>query len=142
MEILKYVILGIGLFAASVRDVRRHMVWVPGMVLLGGAGVLSAMISFNWQEVLCGILPGILLYGLSRVSRGAIGEGDALVFAVCGIYLGLEKDLLLLWLSLFLAMLAGSFLLLRKKGNRKTRIPLVPFVAAGYMILLAGGIIL
>lgn len=142
MEILKYVILGIGLFAASVRDIRRHMVWVPGMVLLGSAGILLAIISFNWQEILSGILPGILLYGVSRVSRGAIGEGDALVFAVCGIYLGLARNLLLLWLSLFFAMLAGSFLMLRKKGNRKTRIPLVPFVTAGYMILLAGGMVL
>lgn len=132
--------LGVGLLIASVRDIRRHMVSVPGMVFLGMVGLGVGLVSFNWREALLGSLLGVLLYGISRVSRGAIGDGDALVFGVCGIYLGLAENLLLLWLSLFLAMLAGGLLLLRKRGNRKTRIPLVPFVLAAYVILWLGRI--
>lgn len=140
MEMLKYVLLGVGLLTASVRDLKRHTVWVPGMVLMGAAGFGIGAISFGWQDAVLGCLPGILLYGISRITRGAIGEGDALVFGVCGIYLGLAENLLLLWLSLFLAMLAGSLLLFRKKGNRKTRLPLVPFILAAYIILWSGRI--
>lgn len=137
---MKYSVLGAGLFAASIWDLKRHMVWVPGMIILGITGYLLEMFSSAWWEILLGGLPGLLLYGVSRVTRGAMGEGDALIFGVCGIYLGLVENLLLLWLSLFLAMLAGGLLLLRKKGNRKSRIPLVPFVFMAYVILWSGGV--
>ena len=80
---------------------------------------------------------GVLLYGVSRVSHGSIGEADALVCAVTGAAIGMMRNLEMLLISLLLAALVGGALLVIKRVGLKYQMPFVPFVFASYgMVML------
>ena len=81
-----------------------------------------------WEMLLLagGMLPGGILLGLSALTGEGIGKGDGWFFLVSGIYLGLWKNLILLWGSLMLCFPVSLFLLLRGKG-KTYRIPFLPF---------------
>lgn len=73
------------------------------------------------------LLPGILLLGISALTKEGVGRGDGWFFLVAGIYMGLGKTLLLLWGSLLLCFPISLFLLYAGRG-RKKRLPFLPFV--------------
>ena len=71
------------------------------------------------------LLPGILLLGISALTKEGVGRGDGWFFLVAGIYMGLGKTLLLLWGSLLLCFPVSLFLLYAGRG-RKKRLPFCP----------------
>jgi leader peptidase (prepilin peptidase)/N-methyltransferase len=143
---LRYGLLGIGLLAAAIQDGRTQTISVKGLKFFGILGIIltiAEMILSGTTDAglfsLSGVLPGIFLYGVEKATRGGLGEGDVWVFGISGIYLGLIENLLLLWETIFFMALAGSLILIGKKGNRKTRLPMVPFQFAAYVFLLCTG---
>ena len=73
---------------------------------------------------------GILLYLISRLSRGAVGIGDALCFCSFAFWLGTGRLFILLFLSLLLSAGTGVVMILRRQKNRKDSLPLMPFLWA------------
>lgn len=88
------------------------------------------------------LLPALFLGGgfclFSMISKGALGMGDGLLAAACGISLGFYKTLALFFYGFLLTGLTGFLFLIGKKGSRKAEMPLVPFlyVVYGGMCLL------
>ena len=66
-------------------------------------------------ELLWGCLIGAALLGISRITEGALGEGDGLFFMVSGLYLGFWRNLFFFVASLFLCSMAGVVFLARGK---------------------------
>lgn len=121
---------------------RKIPVW-----LFAGAGVLTLLIMI-WKEdrgiwdVILGFQVGILLFLISKIVRGAIGEGDGIFFCISGILLGVEKNLLLLGGGVFVCGLYSVFLVLfgvlAHISVRKWRLPFLTFlfpVGIGVMLL-------
>ncbi len=77
---------------------------------------------------------GILL--VCKVTRGAIGIGDALVIGLINLILGWEVAMIVFFLSLVGVGCLGIFLLLLKKVHKKTTIPFVPFILLAVLILV------
>jgi len=78
----------------------------------------------------------VALYIVSKLSRGSIGEGDALVYMVTGVSVGFFRNFELLVLSLFFASMTGLFLLVTRKVGRKYAMPFIPFTAVAYGVVM------
>lgn len=121
-------------------DIKRRRlpltVLLAGLLTGAGGRVLQSGLQCRLAAKLCcGTLPGAALLAVSLCTRGAVGLGDAVLFMVSGVYLDFWENLLLLLLSLLLAGLWGTGLLVTKRGSRKTTLPLAPFVLAAFAVL-------
>lgn len=83
-----------------------------------------------------GFLFSILLFVLSILTKEAIGKGDAFAVLLCACYLPFYPVFFIFVAGLFMAGIAGIFLILVRKGNRKTEIPYLPFLTFSYLIYL------
>lgn len=138
MEKSGILIAGIYLAVMAVIDRRQKKIPIaPGVVCIVFI-VLAQIVAENrvggW---LPGIWIGVFLLIVSKLSRGGIGEGDAMVYFVTGLALGFFRNLELLMLSLIFAAMTGLVMLVVKKVGRKYTLPFVPFTAVAYgMVLL------
>jgi prepilin signal peptidase PulO-like enzyme (type II secretory pathway) len=126
------------LAVSSMEDLRSMKIYMPPLYAALAMGVLLALLGDSelFLYRLAGVLSGAMLLLLAFFSREAIGLGDAALFLVLGIWLGLWESLLLLTGSLVLAALAGIFLWIRKKSMKQT-FPFVPFVLIAYVLMLS-----
>lgn len=88
--------------------------------------------NFQFISLLAAFLLGAGFCLLSLLSKGALGMGDGLLAAACGVSLGFYKALALFFYGFLFAGLTGFFLLIRKKKSRKEELPLVPFLYLVY----------
>lgn len=106
-------------------DLRYTIVFVLGTAVFNlwmGTGQ-------NWT----GILPGGLLWFLSRRKRESIGNGDGAVVMGLGWAIGLEKIWSVLMGGFLLAGCLGVILLIT--GRKKTlEIPFIPFLFVSFLL--------
>ena len=135
-EVVEKIMEGIAaayLAAMSVIDIRKKEIPVlPGLICFGILTILQTAAGAGLRTSLAGAALSVFLWGVSRITGGGIGEGDALIFAVTGAALGFWANLEILVLGLFLSAAAGAVLLLVRRVSVKSRIPFVPFAAVGY----------
>ncbi len=137
--IQSYVLLGT-LGVHSIEDIRQKKITISITLFSGMIGIFLHL--FFWNQsiytMLLGMLPGIGLLGLSRLTKGKIGMGDGLVFMLTGLYLGLSENLLLMCISFFLAGIWGILLLVVGHCGKNERMPFVPFLFLGYILMMVG----
>ena len=92
-----------------------------------------------FYDLLLGCLVGIVLLLIARLSREAIGYGDALMIIATGVFLGIVDNVLLILCSITAAALCSLVLLIFKINKKQDAIPFVPFMLCGYIVLLAAG---
>lgn len=135
----KYAVLTCILVAAAFIDLDHRI--IPDRLNLFGAlaGLVFLLVTkdISFKNAFFGLLAGggfLLLVAV--VSRGAMGGGDIKLFAAAGLFLGLEKTAL----AMFLTFLAGGFtgVLLIAAGlkSRKDYIPFGPFISIGVFIAI------
>ena len=86
-------------------------------------------------RLLAGLLPGIFLLVLAKITREAVGYGDGLILLFIGLSLGFWECIGIFFIGLlgvFLAAVLVALFFGRKKG---LEIPFIPFLLTG----LAGG---
>ena len=137
MELGLVIAGGIYVALMGVIDMKKRKIpIVPGIVLF----LLFVIMRLIWQtdeyQWLFGIIPAIVLFAVSKGSHGAVGEGDAIVYGVTGVVLGLFKNIELLLISLFFCSLVAGFLFLFRHVGRKYQIPFVPFIALAYGLVV------
>lgn len=124
-----------------------HCHKIPNSVLLMGAGVriLILLLIFIFSREffatelimsLVGCIVSLLVMLLiSIVSKQGIGYGDVKLYACLGLYLGIMDTYYILFYAALLAALYAAYILLSKKGNRKSRIPFGPFTYLGFVLV-------
>ena len=75
---------------------------------------------------------GVLLM-CRLLMRGSLGMGDVKLMAVTGLVCGFHKTFNILFYGLFFSFLCGVVLLLTKKADRNSQIPMAPFLFCGYL---------
>lgn len=139
--ILKGILLSMILGYAACRDIKTREIpdAIPFMLLITGFVGFSPLFS------LVGLLVTGLPFLFAALFGGGMGGGDVKLMAACGFVLGPWGGILQTILGLTLAVLF-TFLraaTLGKKVERKSRIPLVPFLGTGgilsYLITFIGG---
>lgn len=136
--IQSYVLLGT-LGVHSLEDLRDRKITVTVTLFSGILGILLHMLSLEISifEMIAGMMTGVWVLLLGRLTGGKIGTGDGIVFMLTGLYLGVQKNLALMCISFTLAGVWGMFVLLLC-CRRDQRIPFVPFLFLGYLCMAAG----
>lgn len=138
LEIWQWLLLLSVLLPMAVKDIKYKK--INGYICL-----VMIMVSFLIRvkikqdanfTILLDLIPGLLMYVLSKLSPRSIGEGDALVLIFIGSVVGYMKEIEFLIISVFLAGLIALILFVLKKVDRDTKLPFVPFLSVG---VLAGG---
>lgn len=137
-EIEQVVLLGF-LYVLARIDLKKKELPLILLGICGAAGVFfsrgAAFLTFS--EMLGGMCVGGFLLVCALVMKEGIGAGDGLLFCATGVYLGLWRNLFLLFLSSLLCAAAGGVLLLGKKCTRKENLAFAPFVLAADVLMLA-----
>ena len=125
-------------------DFRLHI--IPNKILL--AGILVRILGgglefFIWSHSMVYVLVSALIAAgalmavvliCRLISPGSVGLGDAKMLGVMGLYLGMDKTWGAIFCSMILLFIYAAYLLIRKKADRKSELPLAPFVLAGTLI--------
>lgn len=89
-----------------------------------------------WTNILFGMILGAAFYVISIFTKEAIGKGDAIVVFTLGCIIGIEQVIKVLILSFFSCSIFSVLGMITKKCRLKTRIPFVPFILLGELIVL------
>jgi leader peptidase (prepilin peptidase)/N-methyltransferase len=88
-------------------------------------------------EQLCGMTIGFLFILISFVTRGQLGLGDGITLVITGVVIGFWDNLLMVLYALFTAGITAIILIIFKRSNRKKRIPFLPFLLLGYIVVIS-----
>lgn len=120
-------------------DIRRREISLLLTMVYAGCGIIYSILQGRKiQNVLIPAGIGILFLAAGLISRGAIGAGDCWILLALGALLDTETYIRMLCIGFFLAAFWSGILLVIRRKSRKTEIPLVPFLLAGYI----GGILI
>lgn len=119
-------------------DLRRKQILPVWTVLCAGAAVIWQL----WRgcsvpAMIAGALPGCLLLLIGYLKPDSVGMGDGLVILGIGLWAGAESTIELLFIACLLMLIAVLPGLLRKKIERKTALPFIPFLLAAVLVYLA-----
>ena len=127
------ILLFIFLIICSYTDIKERSINVGMIILFAILGILCS--NAKIISIFIGIIPGILLFLVNRLTNGQIGIGDVLVLIVVGIILGFEKTVIILMLSTLMAGIYGIIKMLIFKVNRKETMAFAPFVLLAYIVV-------
>ena len=138
---MKWWVLFMGLVWIAVWDWRTKEISLASVTALGLIGFLFSVLDggVGFRGALIGMIPGLVLLVVSRMTNGAVGEGDGWLLMAVGSYMGVVCAGVLLWLSAAFLLAAGGIMIWLKKGTFKTRLPWAPFALGAYVFLWAGG---
>ena len=124
----------------SFEDIKKKTVPVIPIMIWGIAGVVMHLYYGRISPVsmVAGLIPGAAAYLLSMVSGEKIGRGDALLIMVTGIFMGFWGNVFMLWFGLILAALGGVVAVTMFKKGKGYELPFVPFLFAGFLIMIMG----
>lgn len=127
------------LLFSSFFDIRKREISIPVTLLFGLAGVVySVRTGRTMTDYLIPLGIGILILGGSVLTRGQVGMGDGWMLLALGCMLRMECYIQMACIGVLLAAAYSGVLMLVFRKNRKTEIPLVPFLLLGYV----GGMII
>lgn len=93
---------------------------------------IASFYNYLFPYILSALLPAGILWLISKISKErAMGYGDADIALATGFVLGWPRVSVGYYLAFIPAALYGILLLLLKKGNMKSEVPLGPFLIAG-----------
>jgi len=131
---LSYVCGAIALIVLSILDLKDRR--LPVVLLIGISIALAGFRIFYFQyQPFLWMAGGVLGVGfllISKVTKEAIGYGDSWIIVLLGIFLGIWEVILLLLITFFITGLVGMVLILRK-ADKGTGIPMVPIVTIAYL---------
>lgn len=136
-EKLLLILLGTLLLFCSVQDLWRRRVYLWML----GAGAASIIVVLPFCERLTvlsrigGLLIGLTIMLISKLTAGKIGMGDGILLCVTGLGLGFWANMELFGIALCLAAALSILLMILRLLDHKKSIPFIPFLFAGYLIL-------
>jgi leader peptidase (prepilin peptidase)/N-methyltransferase len=133
MLIIGIMLLGAGI--ADIKSLRLSRFFIVAFLIVC-IGTVFTNKSPDIIAALLGTLVGICALGVSLLSDGQIGRGDGFVIASLGLVLGFRGSLTVVCIASMIMCIVAVVLLILKKGNRKTKIPYIPALFAGYTIFL------
>lgn len=133
------IVMGIGFIIVcicAIFDIRKREIPFKAVIIGGVIGCGNCFLQISEGNLLAGemglaLLPGCFFLFLSLVSGEKVGYGDGLLLAVVGLFIGFYRCLLILCISLLLLSVTALVLLVFHKVHRNSRLPFVPFLAAG-----------
>lgn len=140
---IKYMVVLFLFVSAAVID--RQFYIIPNQIPLAGLAVWVALVSYAIAveknsvfsviaySVLGFLFAGGVLLCCRLLMKGSMGWGDIKFMAVIGMICGFHKTFNILFYSLLILFVAAIVLLITKKANRRTKLPMAPFLLMGFL---------
>ncbi|SER89071.1 prepilin peptidase [Lachnobacterium bovis] len=129
-------------------DIRTKEIPVKNSIIMAFIGVALSIVSvvcsgYFGMRLLFSVLmntaisliPGIILFLVSKYTNQMIGYGDTMVIVVLGLYLDVKNLMGLIVLAFFIAGLVALYEFIIRKKDKKHEIPFVPFLFISYVII-------
>lgn len=135
-----YLLLLFYLIVCCYTDLKKHTINLLISIIFTLLGIITGIFLFDYSfiSMVISLIPGISLFAISLIFPASLGLGDGLIFTICGIYLGINFTIQLLFLSLVISCIF-SILLIIKKHSLKYQFPLAPFIFVSYVFILFTG---
>lgn len=139
---MSYIFCG-GLLVSAIWDIKTKKIpstWLYGLLIWMGLFAVYQLLTGkkNWVEMILSLLPGMVCYLCARFTK-AIGEGDAWLIIGMGLCFSIENVLAILMLSFFFVALAAVILIIVKRNMKNQKIPFVPFLLCGVVLICITG---
>ncbi len=127
---------------AAYRDFKEKQ--IPLTVIMIGIGLgifkMTEGLFKNGPIYLVGLIPGLILLMAYVITEGKIGVGDGIALLILGAMEGYRVCAITTIIStgLIFAFCVGGMIL--KKLTRNTRVPFIPFLLSGLIIVKLAGI--
>lgn len=133
-EVADWVIMCFLVIAGGI-DIKRKEIPLVLLLKMGiSIGLFRILFTkLSLQEMVSGLIIGVLFFGIGKVTQEAIGYGDCWIILLLGFYKG---GFLLLQIVLTASIAAAVVSLIYcvwKGWEKKHAIPFVPFLAAAYL---------
>lgn len=139
LMLVRDLVVGSSLIMIFLYDVRYGLVpdvfVVPAAILAFGVDVMrGGSIPY---AIVAGVVLGGFFWIQHVVSKGRwVGAGDISIGILLGLYLGLARGLIALWIAYVVGAMVAIALLAYKKTTRQSRIPFGPFLVTGAFVAL------
>lgn len=135
-----YLFLLFYLIVCCYTDLKKHTINLLISIIFTLLGIITGIFlcDYSFISMIISLIPGISLFVISLIFPASLGLGDGLIFTICGIYLGINFTIQLLFLSLVISCIF-SILLIIKKHSLKYQFPLAPFIFVSYVFILFTG---
>ena len=143
IEILEKAVLIIFLLIFTYQDIRKKEIYTFGLTLfyIAVTGMqVYKFLSGNYidiKDIFFGIFSGALLFVPSRLN--ILGEGDAFVFMGTGAVLGFKRNLMLLFMSVFIisiyALFMSIYCMVKKRKVKGMKVAMLPFITMANCII-------
>lgn len=138
----KEALTAVWLVPMSIMDTRskRVPVWMLWIGTAAAAGVLlyeGINGGLNGWQACRALIPGVILLAVAFVT-GKAGLADGIILMLLGVFTGYEGCVAASLGGLFLTALFSGILLMLRRVKKDTRIPFVPFLAVGWLIVVCG----
>lgn len=87
-------------------------------------------------SALGGCLWGGILLIVALIAKNGLGMGDVKMFFVIGLIYGMNNTYSIILISLLIMAITSIILLLLKKVDRKTAVPMAPFTLIGFILCI------
>ncbi|MEG2353037.1 MAG: prepilin peptidase [Clostridium sp.] len=133
LAILISFLIVIGLIDHDTTDVYTATTWIPifiGAVFL----VYNVCTGQDYATYIYGFLACGGIIAFIVILTHGMGWGDAEICALCGMFLGIEKGLLMMLLSFLIGGTIAAYLIISKRKNRKDYIAFGPYIVIAAII--------
>lgn len=131
VEIAAFIFLGICALCDSVeKKIPLAVVWL---------GIITALVlrvrglagDGTWQSAAVSIIPGMMFWLLSYISREKVGYGDGWMLVMIGLFAGLWECFVMIMISLLLESFVVLVLLALRRASGDDSLPFAPFLLIG-----------
>lgn len=135
------IVLGTYLAIASVMDFVKKKLSLLFLILGAPVAVICIILneSTDIRSGLLGAASGLVILLVSFLSGERIGRADGIIFCITGLALGAVLNIALIAFSFFLGALFALGWLIIRRVDRNARFPFIPFIFAGYIVLILSG---
>jgi len=136
-KITLYIAFTTVLIWSAVDDFRRRTISIAAPALLMIIGALWRITGEGAEPIAMAAVALFTLasVGVSKLTRGGIGSGDALLTGCVGVFLGPRAMLGVLLISLLFSAVGAMLLIILKNAGRKREMAFAPFLLIGYIVV-------
>lgn len=130
-------LLPMSIMDTKAKRVPVWMLWIGAVAALGVLLYEGISGELNGWQAYRALMPGVILLAVAAVTKKA-GLADGIILMLLGISMGYEGCVAVSLGSLVMIALFSGILLALHRVKKDTRIPFVPFLAAGWFIFVCG----
>lgn len=141
---IAYSILASLLIVISYIDLECKYIYSSTTILGGILGAAYILIGLYTKDttllnnILGGVIGYLIIYLIVVITKG-MGQGDAEIAGICGLFIGIKGILVSLFIAIVLGGIVASIILVLKLKDRKSEIAFGPYIAIGAVIWILIG---